>query len=170
VIWRDAATGAPLALAQGADFLLTFWVVRYPFDEGGAAVVDTSSPELNAVFALAANTIKTTTLDFYADSNTRQRSIDCMADDTTAALNHYGTTTELAFQRMTAGQIMGITELGYISPDWADWTILPGLNVFYDALYTGDLTFSAQYFDVLVANHTYVRALLARAQKRRAVR
>jgi hypothetical protein len=42
-----------------------------------------------------------------------------MADDTTAALNHYGTTTELAFQRMVAGQIMGITELGYISGNWA---------------------------------------------------
>jgi hypothetical protein len=157
VIWRDAASGAPLPLAAGADFFLDFWVVRYPYDEEGAATVDTSSPELNAVFGLAANTIKTTTLDFYADSNTRQRSIDCMADDTTAALNHYGTTTELAFQRMTAGQIMGITALGYISGNWADWTILPGLNVYYDALFTGDLTFAAQYFDVLLANHTYVR-------------
>ena len=67
---------------------------------------------------------------------------NCMADDTTAALNHYGTTTELAFQRMVAGQIMGITELGYISGNWADWTILPGLNVFNDALYSGDLTFA----------------------------
>jgi hypothetical protein len=89
-----------------------------------------------------------------------------MADDTTAALNHYGTTTELAFQRMVAGQIMGVTELGYISANWADWTILPGLNVFNDALYSGDLTFAAQYFDVLMANHTYVRALPAPRARR----
>lgn len=155
VIFRDAASGTPLSYVPGVDFVASFWVVRYPYDEQGAASVATSSPELDAVFSLAATTIKTTTLDFYADSNTRQRSIDCMADDTTAALNHYGTTTELAFPRMTAGQIMGITGLGYLSSNWADWTILPGLNVFYDALFTGDLSLAELYFDVLVSNHTY---------------
>jgi hypothetical protein len=81
VIWHDALTGAPLPLAQGTDFVLTFWVVRYPYDEDGAAAVVTSSPQLDAVFGLATNTIKTTTLDFYSDSNTRQRSLDCMAGE-----------------------------------------------------------------------------------------
>jgi hypothetical protein len=157
VAWRDAGSGAPLALQPGVHFVLSFWVVRYPYDDAGAARVATSSPDLDAVFALAAGTLKATTLDFYADSNTRQRSIDCMADDTAAALNQYATTTELAFQRMTAAQIMGITAVGYVSGNWADWTILPGLNVFNDALFTGDLSLAEGYFDVLVANHTYVR-------------
>jgi hypothetical protein len=103
-----------LNLVPGVDFELTFWAVHYPYDQEGAASVSTSSPDLDAVFSLAATTLKTTTLDFYADSNSRQRSIDCMADETTAALNQYGTTTELAIQRMTAGQFMGITPLGYI--------------------------------------------------------
>ena len=43
----------------------------------------------------------------------------------------------------------------YISPTWADWTIIPGLNIVYDALYTGDLTLGSQFFDSIVANHTY---------------
>ena len=158
LIWSAGdGSGTPLPLLPGVHFEAEFWVVRYPFDSEGAARVETSSADLDAVFALAASTIKTTTLDFFADSNTRQRSIDCMADDTTAALSQYGTTTELAFQRMTAAQIMGITQLGYISGNWADWTILPGLNIFYDALFTGDLTLAAAYFDVLMSNHTYVR-------------
>ena len=36
----------------------------------------------------------------------------------------------------------------------ADWTVLPGLSVVYDALYTGDLTFAASQYDKLLANHT----------------
>ena len=161
VVWSAQGSGAPLALLPGVHFLVDFWVVRYPYDSQGAARLATSSPQLDAVFGLAASTLRTTTLDFYADSNTRQRSIDCMADDTTAALNQYATTTELALPRMTAAQIMGMGggsaqgPLGYISSNWADWSILPGLNIYYDALYTGDLSLAALYYDVLVANHTY---------------
>ena len=55
----------------------------------------------------------------------RQRSFDCMADDNVAALSHYSTTTELALPRMMAAQVMAIGERGYISPNWADWTVLP---------------------------------------------
>jgi hypothetical protein len=78
-----------------------------------------------------------------------------MADDTTAALNHYGTTTELAFQRMVAGQIMGITELGYISGNWADQTG-PSCRASTCSTTRSTLATSpspAQYFDVLMANH-----------------
>lgn len=114
VIWSDALSGEALSLVPGVDFVLTFWAVHYPYDKEGATFISTSSPDLDAVFTLAATTLKTTTLDFYADSNSRQRSIDCMADETTAALNQYATTTELAIQRMTAGQFMGITPLGYV--------------------------------------------------------
>ena len=37
---------------------------------------------------------------------------------------------------------------------WADWTILPALNFVYDALYTGDPSLAASWYDVLVQNHT----------------
>ena len=114
LIFTDAATGAPLDVARG-DFNASFWVVRTFFDAGGAARVATSSPELDRVFAFAATTLKVTTLDLYADSNTRQRSIDCMADDVVAALNQYSTTTELALPRAMSAQLMAIGPAGYIS-------------------------------------------------------
>ena len=53
--------------------------------------------------AFAAFTLETTTASAYSDSNTRQRSFDCMADDQTAALNQYATTTELALPRNRIG-------------------------------------------------------------------
>jgi hypothetical protein len=114
LILTDAATGAPLDIAPG-DFNATFWVVRTYYDSNGAASVATSSPELDRVFAFAATTLKVTTLDLYADSNTRQRSIDCMADDVVAALNQYSTTTELALPRAMSAQLMAIGPAGYIS-------------------------------------------------------
>jgi hypothetical protein len=35
-------------------------------------------------------------------------------------------------------------------------TVLPGLSAYYDALYSGDLTFAGPLFDALAANHTYL--------------
>ena len=44
---------------------------------------------------------------------------------------------------------------GYISPNWADWTVLPALNVANDALMTGDLeTLARASIDALALNHT----------------
>lgn len=120
IILKDASTGAPLDIAVGAGggADLDFWVVRYLYNEKESAHVSTSDADVDAVWTLASNTLKTTTLDFYADSNTRQRSIDCMADDTTAALSQYYTTPELSLPRMVSAQIMDITDLGYISRAW----------------------------------------------------
>ena len=160
LILSDASSGAPLDL-DPADFEASLWHTHYRYDDSGAASVATSSADLDAVFALAAFTLKTTTMDIYSDSNTRQRSFDCMADNNVAALNHYSTTTELALPRMMAAQHMAIGDTGYISPDWADWTVLPGLSVVYDALYTGDLSFAASHFDALLSNHTYAWAVHA---------
>ena len=155
LILTDPTTGQPLALEPGVHFVASLWRVYYRYDDNAAATVRTTSADLDAVFALCAFTLKTTTMSIYSDSNTRQRSFDCMADDTVAALSHYHTTSELALPRMMAAQIMSIGDHGYISGNWADWTVLPGLNVVHDALYTGDLSFAAVYFDALVANHTY---------------
>jgi len=78
-----------------------------------------------------------------------------MADDLTAALLHYSMTPELALPRAMSAQLMAIGPAGYVSPVWADWTVLPGLSIYYDALYTGDLTYAASQFDSLLKNHTY---------------
>ena len=161
LILTDATSGAALDLDPARDFTATLWVTHYRYDDGSAARVLTSSPELDSVFRFAAFTLRTTTMSIYSDSNTRQRSFDCMADNNVAALNHYSATTELALPRMMAAQAMAIGEAGYVSGDWADWTVLPGLSVAYDALYTGDLAFASALFDKLVSNHTYAWALQA---------
>jgi hypothetical protein len=100
-------------------------------------------------------------MDIYSDSNTRQRSFDCMADNAVAAQAHYATTTELALPRMMSAQQMAIGDAGYVSGNWGDWTVLPGLSVYLDALYTGDLSFAAPRFDALLRNHTYAWAVRA---------
>lgn len=156
LIITDAASGTPLDVPLGADGLdATFWRVHYPYDDDAATRIVTSDADVNAVWAMAQFTLKTTTLDMYSDSSTRQRSFDCMADDTTAALSHYSTTAELAFPRFAAAQIWATQDGGYVSPNWADWTVLPAINIVNDALYTGDLSFAASRYDALVANHTY---------------
>jgi hypothetical protein len=155
LILLDPITLAPLDLLPGEHFDAHLWRVNYRYDDITAATVKTTSADLDAVFNLCAFTLKTTSMDIYSDSNTRQRSFDCMADDNVAALSHYTTTTELALPRMMAAQIMSIGEQGYISGNWADWTVIPGLNVVYDALYTGDLTFASSLFDNVLSNHTY---------------
>ena len=114
VFFTDAITGARVDVTPDA-FALSFWRVRYRYDDASAARMKTASPDLDSVFDLCATTLRITTLDMYADSNTRQRSLDCMADDTTAALSHYATTSELAFPRMAAQQIMFLQQDGYIS-------------------------------------------------------
>jgi hypothetical protein len=155
LILLDPITNTALDLTPGVHFDAHLWRVNYRYDDYTAASIKTTSADLDAVFNLCAFTLKTTTMDIYSDSNTRQRSFDCMADDNVAALSHYSTTTELAMPRMMASQIMSIGEQGYISGNWADWTVIPGLNVVYDALYTGDLSFAASLFDNLISNHTY---------------
>ncbi len=155
LLLQDVATGAPvdpfLALV-GA----TLWVTRYRYDDDGSAAVTTTDVALDSVFRFASFTLKTTSMDLYADSYTRQRSFDCMADDNVAALSHYSTTTELAVPRAMAAQIMEIGPQGLISDSvWADWTVIPGLNVAYDVLYSGDLTLASATFDKLLRNHTY---------------
>ena len=158
VTFLDGVQGTPVTVAP-SNFSLTFWVVRSPYDDDGSATVTTTNPDLDAVFQLCKHTLKATTLDFFSDSNTRQRSLDCMADDTTAALAHYATTTELALPRLVSAQIMTLGVAGYVSPNWADWTVLPALNIVNDYLYTGDDSFARSMFDILVKNHTYLYLL-----------
>jgi hypothetical protein len=120
LILTDATTGAPLDLDPATgDIAPSLWVNRYRYDDFSATRVQTTSPELDSVFRFAAFTLKTTSMDIYSDSNTRQRSFDCMADNNVAALNHYSSTSELALPRMMSAQVMAIGETGYISGNWS---------------------------------------------------
>ena len=46
-----------------------------------------------------------------------------------------------------------------MSSTWADWTVLPAINVVNVVLFTGDLSAGARHFDALTAYHLYLDML-----------
>ena len=78
------ADGKPLDVDRGA-FTVGVWQVRFPWYGDRAALLTSSSPALDAVWALNQNAVKVLTIDLYTDSNARQRSADCQADAAVAA-------------------------------------------------------------------------------------
>lgn len=113
----------------------------------------------------------------YSDSNARQRSNACQADAAVASQAQFATSAELAMPRFQMEMIMDFTHLpgdtswpypppkgpgalengtgGYVSNRWADWTVLPAINVVNDALNTGDLIPGRRYLDAIVKYHLY---------------
>jgi len=97
IIFTDQA-GQPIAVDHG-DFNLSAWVVHYPYETARATVFTSSSTALDAVWRLNQNSVRYLGLDFYSDSNARQRSDACQADATTASQAQFATTAELAMPR-----------------------------------------------------------------------
>eukprot|EP00911_Craspedida_sp_UC1_P000593 UC1_evm1s452 len=167
------ADGQPIPdLHPHIDFDVSAWVVHYPFDSRAATFFNSSSPALNRVWKLTQNSVKILGLDFYTDSNARQRSYACQADATTASQAQFAATPELAMPRQQMRMIMDFSRVpgnvpwpfpppadkvngtgGYVSGTWVDWTVLPAINVVNDALYTGDLSPGAWYLNDLIAYH-----------------
>ena len=188
----DAATGATVDLDVGiagddaAQLILAAWLVHYDFGSSSSSsrrttpnattttTFTSSSSALNKVWALARNSVEKLGLDFYADSNARQRSYACQADATTASQAQFATSAELAMPRAQMEMIMNFGHVpwpypppppspaahangtgGFTSPTWADWTVLPAINVVNDALFTGDLSLGKKYFTYLTKYHLY---------------
>ena len=131
-------------------------MVRQQYDEATAATMETSSAALDSVWELCRYTGEATTLDLIADSNARQRSFDCMADDNTAMRLLYATTPQLALQRLQLKQ--ALTACGSIDGDKAcraEWTVLPLIMVRDDALHTGDLSVARAHFDKLAPSSLF---------------
>ena len=121
--------------------------------------MNSSSAKLNAVWSLCQYTSLATSLDLFSDSNARQRSVDCMADDNTAMRLAYGTSAELALQRYA--MLQALTVCGSLAKAGggggaqscrSEWTVLPLIMARDDALHTGDLSFIRQHYDGLVAS------------------
>lgn len=110
---------------EAAMFNLSAWVVRLTHDAPFQAAMETSSPNLDQVWELCRYTVAATALDLYSDSNARQRSADCMADDVTAMQSHYATTTQVALQYYATQQAISK------GPDSrVDWAMLPIVAVY----------------------------------------
>ena len=135
------------------------WVVHGRDLNKPAARMNSSSAELNAVWDLCQRTSRATSLDLFSDSNARQRSADCMADDNTAFRLAYATSAELALQRYA--MLQALTVCGSLAKPGAgagaqscrtEWTVLPLIMARDDALHTGDLSFVRAHYDGLVAS------------------
>ena len=110
---------------EAAMFNVSAWVVRLTHDAPFQAAMETSSPTLDQVWELCRYTVAATALDLYSDSNARQRSVDCMADDVTAMQSHYATTTQVALQYYATQQAVSK------GPDSrVDWAMLPIIAVY----------------------------------------
>ena len=138
---------------------VSMWVVRAHDAADEAARMETSSAPLDDVWHFARYTSVATSLDLYSDSNARQRSVDCMADDNTAMRLSYGTSSQLALQRYA--MLQALTVCGSLAAPgggggaqscMAEWTVLPLIMARDDALHTGDLSFVRQHYDGLVAS------------------
>ena len=166
VIFTDN-THKPLDVGL-TDFSITAWVVHYSWESQRATSFRSSSRPLDQVWDLNQNSVKYLGLDMYSDSNARQRSDACQADATTASQAQFAASAELAMPRYQMQMIMDFTHIpdrntlpnpsgtgGFVSPTWADWTVLPAINVVNDALFTGDLSLGHRYFTDLVKYHLY---------------
>jgi alpha-L-rhamnosidase len=112
-----------------ADFSVGAWVVRQRYQN--PASMNSSNEHLNAVFELCRYTSEATSLDLYADSNARQRSADCMADDNVAMRLAYATSGSLALQQFMMKQALTLCGTGKLGAGTcrAEWTVLPLIMV-----------------------------------------
>ena len=95
---------------QPTQVTLSAVQVKARYSTTDVATMATSHSGLDAVWELARHTSEVTSLDLYADSNARQRSVDCMADDNTGMRLGYATSSQLALQRWMMKQ--GLTLCG----------------------------------------------------------
>ena len=95
---------------QPSQVTLSAFQVKARYSPTDVATISTSHPGLDAVWELTRHTSEVTSLDLFADSNARQRSADCMADDNTAMRLGYATSSQIALQRWAMEQ--GLTLCG----------------------------------------------------------
>ena len=98
------------------------------------------------MFELCRYTIESSSLDLYSDSNARQRSADCTADDVTALQGQFATSNELALQKFAIQQFLADGQ-----PSSIDWSLLPVIAIYHHIMHTGDMSIAAKHFEELRA-------------------
>ena len=99
---------------QPSQVTLSAFQVKARYSPTSVATMSTSDPGLDAVWELTRHTSEATSLDLYADSNARQRSVDCMADDNTGMRLGYATSSQIALQRWAMEQALTVCGTGML--------------------------------------------------------
>jgi alpha-L-rhamnosidase len=150
LIFRDYAS------VTVEHFNVSAWVTRLPADNrsGSVSTLITADPTLDAVWELCKYTTKASPLDLYADSNARQRSPGCVADDVTQMRSQYATSSELSLQRFALEQLIAN------GPATAsDWSVLPISAVYEWTMHTGDLALALATYDRLRTHHLLLNSI-----------
>jgi len=136
------------------QFDLSAWSIKVPFDASSFASLTTSDDSLNKVWEMCRYTIEVGPLDVYSDSNARQRSVDCQADDVTAMQVQWAVSDQLALQRYAIEQAV------YQGPaSRVDWAVLPIVAVYYHTLYSGDIIVAQRFYARLLSAHANLNAI-----------
>jgi hypothetical protein len=130
---------------------ISTWIVRYPFNETDSSFTSNSA-SLNAVFALSKYTIKSTNLDMWTDSNTRQRDVNCNEANGIVPLMQSAVALEFMSQRWTSQYIL---DSRHAERSFAEWRPISVSYVIHDVVATGNLSQAIRYYKLLVeGNYT----------------
>eukprot|EP01050_Picozoa_sp_SAG11_P018783 SAG11_NODE_2894_length_2858_cov_1.730700_2_plen_818_part_00 len=99
---------------QPSQVTLGAFQVKARYSTTDVAIMASSHPGLDAVWEMTRHTSEATSLDLYADSNARQRSADCMADDNTGMRLGYATSSQIALQRWMMQQALTLCGTGQL--------------------------------------------------------
>lgn len=136
------------------DFNVSAWVLTLPQDAHTYATLNTSNAALDSVWEMCRYTTEASSLDLYADSNARQRSADCMADDVTAMHSQWAVSDQLALQAYAIEQGMANGPASRV-----DWAILPIIAVRAHTMATGDLSLANATFSRLLDAHSNLHSV-----------
>lgn len=135
------------------------WIVRYPFNETDSSFTSNSAA-LNAVFALSKYTIKSTNLDMWTDSNTRQRDVNCNEANGVVPLMQSAVALEFMSQRWTSQYIL---DSRHAERSFAEWRPISVSYVTNDVMATGNLSQAIRYYNLLVEGNYTLEPWLDRA-------
>lgn len=130
------------------SFNVSAWEVKAGYSRRNSASLVTSDETLNRVWELCRYTIDKGPLDLYTDSNARQRSADCLADDQTAARGTYAVSGSLALQRYAMEQAIAVGPANLV-----DWRVIPIFQARDYLMHTGDIDWIKVHLDYLHKNH-----------------
>lgn len=153
------ANGAAIEVTK-EDFTLRVWYVHYPFDKKTATAFSLSSAALDSVWKLNLNSVDKLGLDMYSDSNAESATLGAKPTSPPRArrstlrlpsLQCRGWRCSWIFpSRPSARPESGRQRTA--SATWADWTVLPAINVVNYALFTGDLKIGHGRYSVQNSN------------------
>ena len=121
------------------------WTVEYAFNSSDSSF-NCSDESLEAVWRLSKQTIQSTNLDMWTDSNTRQRDVACNEANGIVPLMQSAVALEFNSQRYTSEWLI---QSRHAETSFAEWMPITVSYIFQDAMRTGNLSQCRRYYSML---------------------